>query len=170
MGTEYTPGYYGLSPRVRGNRSVAIRAVGSCRSIPACAGEPEPEGGVLGQGWVYPRVCGGTGRRACRICLLIGLSPRVRGNLPVEPDYTAAYRSIPACAGEPNSIACSKWRRAVYPRVCGGTTQSTIHRSTVSGLSPRVRGNLYDSGSKYQCQRSIPACAGEPDSDCGLGP
>ena len=30
------------------------------------------------------------------------------------------------------------------------------------GLSPRVRGNRRPPVCEYQCQRSIPACAGEP--------
>ena len=34
------PSMAGLSPRVRGNRSGGIVAVGALRSIPACAGEP----------------------------------------------------------------------------------------------------------------------------------
>ena len=51
----------GLSPRVRGNRSVCTVTGRTRGSIPACAGEPVvcPRG-ATGRG-VYPRVCGGTG-------------------------------------------------------------------------------------------------------------
>ena len=104
----------GLSPRVRGNLSVAAFLWWAIGSIPACAGEP------LGE----------------------GLSPRVRGNLSVARDCAGDFGSIPACAGEPlgerplardyfGSIpACageplrqqSQFRLyRVYPRVCGGT-------------------------------------------------
>ena len=70
----------GLSPRVRGNRS--LRSCKACvgRSIPACAGEPVQ--GSRGQlvPSVYPRVCGGTFCPLGRWPHLNGLSPRVRGN------------------------------------------------------------------------------------------
>ena len=52
--------YAGLSPRVRGNRSLSTGAENAGRSIPACAGEPR---GMVSQDVrreVYPRVCGGT--------------------------------------------------------------------------------------------------------------
>ena len=53
---------WGLSPRVRGNRTPPRCPPPWRRSIPACAGEPR----TTLSGWrvcrVYPRVCGGTGR------------------------------------------------------------------------------------------------------------
>ena len=49
-------------------------------SIPACAGEPVPTWMIMNWGWVYPRVCGGTGRQGLTIRHCPGLSPRVRGN------------------------------------------------------------------------------------------
>ena len=75
----------GLSPRVRGNRKITQSGIIMHRSIPACAGEPEKDGGrrqdprglsprVRGNhdpggagrigacSGVYPRVCGGTTR------------------------------------------------------------------------------------------------------------
>ena len=91
----------GLSPRVRGNRAAMCETCGGYRSIPACAGEP------LKQAWmriiskVYPRVCGGTPARPGRCLVLRGLSPRVRGNLPIKNPDNVRVRSIPACAGEP---------------------------------------------------------------------
>ena len=52
----------------------------------------------------------------------------------------------------------------VYPRVCGGTSLTTLNSSSINGLSPRVRGNRM-SGTFSQPRRgSIPACAGEPDA------
>ena len=61
-----------------------------------------------------------------------------------------------------------KYKGAVYPRVCGGTTQSDIANPGVQGLSPRVRGNPYGLTRGRISQRSIPACAGEPVAAVGF--
>ena len=91
----------GLSPRGRGNRSLA-QVVPSVRgSIPAWAGEPIPNSCPCGEIRVYPRVGGGT--RGGRESLYgdQGLSPRGRGNRD-DTDLTQRNRgSIPAWAGEP---------------------------------------------------------------------
>ena len=50
----------GLSPRVRGNPSVANRPSQNRGSIPACAGEPVDAVEAEIELEVYPRVCGGT--------------------------------------------------------------------------------------------------------------
>ena len=52
--------HQGLSPRVRGNLQPLVIFLISLGSIPACAGEPLPSGGLVDWRWVYPRVCGGT--------------------------------------------------------------------------------------------------------------
>ena len=70
----------GLSPRVRGNLAAPRQAWPQGRSIPACAGEPAWRMMMLALKTVYPRVCGGTSRRARNPQLVKGLSPRVRGN------------------------------------------------------------------------------------------
>ena len=132
----------GLSPRVRGNLAHSGADALVTGSIPACAGEPllirrqPPRSGV------YPRVCGGTSRTSCRRLANRGLSPRVRGN-PSSAAFTSAIeRSIPACAGEPPSVA--------------------MRPAAVSGLSPRVRGNRAEGPRSPIDRGSIPACAGEP--------
>ena len=139
----------GLSPRVRGNPSVALK-VAQCRgSIPACAGEPVPAVPAALVSGVYPRVCGGTADCGFRNGVKKGLSPRVRGNhLPAGLLY-ARPRSIPACAGEPSSPPCCGPDIWVYPRVCGGTLDLHECLATVVGLSPRVRGNLQPPQSLY---------------------
>ena len=152
----------GLSPRVRGNR-LGRRGGRHCHgSIPACAGEPVECASPGRPSRVYPRVCGGTERCNSRALGPRGLSPRVRGNHPVEPLSALIERSIPACAGEP--IPGSGWFRqeGVYPRVCGGTTVPFVTPSKAVGLSPRVRGNPTNSVGDSLYSRSIPACAGEP--------
>ena len=85
----------GLSPRVRGSRSLHEARRGGPRSIPACAGEPASAPATVGGRRVYPRVCGGaTGMR--------GVYPRVCGGAAGKVGG-ARFGSIPACAGEPRS-------------------------------------------------------------------
>ena len=152
----------GLSPRVRGNRPPDVQVVQRLGSIPACAGEPRTGDAPSTAGRVYPRVCGGTGRKARSNYPARGLSPRVRGNRQAPDPLPETAGSIPACAGEPPK---SPWRRRslrVYPRVCGGTTGCRFIRASPMGLSPRVRGNLESKQHIKGAAGSIPACAGEP--------
>ena len=111
----------GLSPRVRGNLARARRNLDSSGSIPACAGEPHPHDHRDYLQTVYPRVCGGTHNLYAKVAIVVGLSPRVRGN-PINYAFAPApSRSIPACAGEPRPPAMQRPVVQVYPRVCGGT-------------------------------------------------
>ena len=91
----------GLSPRVRGNLCELQIFALSSRSIPACAGEPGDNDEDGDWDRVYPRVCGGTHKNGAKDLPYLGLSPRVRGNRPVNDVAVAQNRSIPACAGEP---------------------------------------------------------------------
>ena len=152
----------GLSPRVRGNLGVAQSSRDLFGSIPACAGEPWR--GIFGRRvvWVYPRVCGGTRYHQNVSLDLMGLSPRVRGNRARKMAALGLRRSIPACAGEPNTDTQTTARGSVYPRVCGGTSMSRRSPSGLLGLSPRVRGNRWNALGWQRPRGSIPACAGEP--------
>ena len=89
------------------------------------------------------------------LALTKGLSPRVRGNLVLQPHFSRILWSIPACAGEPQHSGNWAFRYTVYPRVCGGTPAKSI-LSTSVGLSR--------SGEPSNPNRSIapvyPACAG----------
>ena len=113
---------------------------------------------------VYPRVCGGTLQKALRGSVMLGLSPRVRGN----PQKTAARPghpwSIPACAGEPGGAGAARSLAGVYPRVCGGTWRRRCCPKSGRGLSPRVRGNQSLPSPPLTSHGSIPACAGEPQA------
>ena len=152
----------GLSPRVRGNRPTAPTAWSDHGSIPACAGEPRRTDSAKLCTRVYPRVCGGTSGPTARHVSESGLSPRVRGNRHqlIEPPHPSG--SIPACAGEPRTPFSMISSMRVYPRVCGGTPCAFRDDVSGSGLSPRVRGNLYHDHATLWKLRSIPACAGEP--------
>ena len=131
----------GLSPRVRGNLLDACARRRCQRSIPACAGEPQRLSASGQRLWVYPRVCGGTGRTKATLKGVGGLSPRVRGNLEFLNAFPTFLGSIPACAGEPRLRRLPALPSAVYPRVCGGTTDRPTSAYEMVGLSPRVRGN-----------------------------
>ena len=89
----------GLSPRVRGNHTGDASGTVAVRSIPACAGEPSVAARSSAVARVYPRVCGGTATAGIWGLVWLGLSPRVRGNLPHTVGGDAGARSIPACAG-----------------------------------------------------------------------
>ena len=156
------PGVIGLSPRVRGNRVGGRGAGQNAGSIPACAGEPSACTSVQTPKGVYPRVCGGTGPDGLPSALRPGLSPRVRGNPARPPRSPGRRRSIPACAGEPPNGCQGMHLEGVYPRVCGGTSLARTPWPGPGGLSPRVRGNPSEAGSRQTTAGSIPACAGEP--------
>ena len=87
-------------------------------------------------------MCGGTRCHARFAQCAYGLSPRVRGNPDEDLDILIYERSIPACAGEPDTATRQIIVRVVYPRVCGGTAFAIPNGLNPCGLSPRVRGNL----------------------------
>ena len=154
----------GLSPRVRGNQSYEPASEQGGRSIPACAGEPGRATERLHTSRVYPRVCGGTGSSWWSMSWIVGLSPRVRGNLAQRKQDPLYWRSIPACAGEPPHCPVCRSRQRVYPRVCGGTVVVNLGGTGYEGLSPRVRGNPSCLSCCSSGSGSIPACAGEPST------
>ena len=155
----------GLSPRVRGNPLPLPNPCLPGGSIPACAGEPAGPAYVWSGVKVYPRVCGGTAAMTSPRSRIDGLSPRVRGNRLPSDASTYRIRSIPACAGEPESRRRIRRRLSVYPRVCGGTDGRRDIYNTLAGLSPRVRGNPRIAGGWRPSSGSIPACAGEPSPE-----
>ena len=134
-------GHKGLSPRLRGNLRRSSPLWRHQRSIPAPAGEPIASPPPLSVYVVYPRACGGTIYRTGAGSLQRGLSPRLRGN-PFHCLMPRRYlRSIPAPAGEPRARRRWHVHGWVYPRACGGTHDPNLALVTVSGLSPRLRGN-----------------------------
>ena len=90
----------GLSPRVRGNLSGIALFQQLDGSIPACAGQSGKRSCRHRFSRVYPRVCGAISMRCVSSGNGAGLSPRVRGNLPVGYEWLRLPGSIPACAGQ----------------------------------------------------------------------
>ena len=131
----------GLSPRVRGHLPALHVVVADVGSIPACAGPPAACRPPSPKATVYPRVCGATWGTKPRTPRRTGLSPRVRGHLPVDFPGGGRVRSIPACAGPPAAIPTRRVQVEVYPRVCGATMISPSAVPSCTGLSPRVRGH-----------------------------
>ena len=74
--------------------------------------------------------------------------------------------SIPACAGEPGTVWVVWVVAWVYPRVCGGAFAAGVLALSRAGLSPRVRGSPVASVMVCASVGSIPACAGEPPTNC----
>ena len=155
-------GNIGLSPRVRGNPFETEAASDADRSIPARAGEPTNAPYGLPDGRVYPRACGGTTYVQAGASILLGLSPRVRGNRAQSRSAIGSSRSIPARAGEPHIGTLPRNKGEVYPRACGGTPFKPFAGKVSMGLSPRVRGNLSWNRCTSTTHGSIPARAGEP--------
>ena len=60
-------------------------------------------------------------------------------------------------------MGCSAGGGGVYPRVYGATVYPDHPNGNISGLSPRVRGNLVRGLKPAAHTGSIPACTGQPD-------
>ena len=162
--TYYDPAKYGLSPRVRGNRTQSTTWAPSPRSIPASAGQPVASSTGPPGIQVYPRECGATGRTPGEVAGTGGLSPRVRGNQSIMTVYRLSNRSIPASAGQPTIYLHRLRYNPVYPRECGATDSCIRPGLHMAGLSPRVRGNQVAIAVIHSCLGSIPASAGQPAS------
>ena len=152
----------GLSPRVRGSLTSVAGVFWAIRSIPACAGQPCHSRTVLQGRQVYPRVCGVAEWVNVAVLVGLGLSPRVRGSLPLTAASVPPMGSIPTCAGQPIGVRLVSNHQRVYPHVCGAAAvlASLVYRC--GGLSPRVRGSRPTHTDPNATCRSIPTCAGQP--------
>ena len=155
----------GLSPRTRGNPRDRCEGVEVVGSIPANAGEPQTCVPPTPRARVYPRERGGTVLTPPRGWSAAGLSPRTRGNLKEFLLQALFFGSIPANAGEPAPARPCPRRSRVYPRERGGTEGQTQREFAREGLSPRTRGNPSQSRHAKSYRGSIPANAGEPESN-----
>ena len=157
----------GPSPRVRGNRRRGPRRCRCSGSIPACAGNPPNALRTKVESGVHPRVCGETRREDYVPQIVQGPSPRVRGNRRAGHRVDAVVGSIPACAGKPVHRRPLARAAGVHPRVCGETPRVATVSATLTGPSPRVRGNRRAGSDGRRSHGSIPACAGKPSAPPG---
>ena len=162
------PGFGGLSPLARGNRTLGAKLAPMEGPIPARAGEPS--GLAVGPRFsgAYPRSRGGTLPYAVTGCVPTGLSPLARGNHGVPGMTAKPPGPIPARAGEPKARRDHVRHPGAYPRSRGGTGKASSGHVHPVGLSPLARGNL----TRYQVapgmQGPIPARAGEPQPQTRL--
>ena len=147
---------------MRGNPKLRHEVRMKIGSIPAHAGEPTDVVLVVPAIGVYPRACGGTGIDPSRDGPRAGLSPRMRGNRCLGSVGPGCAGSIPAHAGEPGERDAALNVAGVYPRACGGTLLAIGVTVTITGLSPRMRGNRRAVCRDCRGLGSIPAHAGEP--------
>ncbi len=86
----------------------------------------------------------------------------MRGNLRLSYSLYRDRWPIPAHAGEPrySNLQCPS--DGAYPRACGGTYWINSQLPIDSGLSPRMRGNLWQGKTNLAPVGPIPAHAGEP--------
>ena len=109
--------------------------------IPACAGEPHPDGIRVVLRGAYPRMRGGTLQAVLLSYCFLGLSPHARGNRARRPGRKRRVGPIPACAGEPLKYGLHSTHLGAYPRMRGGTVRVVIPGYRRKGLSPHARGN-----------------------------
>ena len=162
IGFAMDDGVKGLSPRVRGNPLHAPGRAVQSGPIPACAGQPPAHAPRARAGWAYPRVCGATTVKAVLTEMGEGLSPRVRGNPALPHGQLLRQGPIPACAGQPSTAGTGQTACWAYPRVCGATLMVSAGSASITGLSPRVRGNRRPAPFLQPRIGPIPACAGQP--------
>ncbi len=130
----------GPSPRVRGKLHSLALLIPPLGTIPACAGETHRP--CIPSTWHrdHPRVCGGNENLDFARSLRSGPSPRVRGKRSFIPFVTLVIRTIPACAGETDSVSTRFKSNRDHPRVCGGNFKPEFLELHMRGPSPRVRG------------------------------
>ena len=158
----------GPSPRGRGSPTGARSDAGALRSIPAWAGEPRAGPRYRDGRKVHPRVGGGAGAWHRDTESASGPSPRGRGSPDVLHHVAGAQGSIPAWAGEPETIRHRLAGRTVHPRVGGGADDAYRLALLGQGPSPRGRGSRRRVLGRRLRERSIPAWAGEPRKILGV--
>ena len=89
----------GSSPRMRGTRGRRVLRLQRYRFIPAYAGNTRTLVRQCSESPVHPRVCGEHDLMPAFFNRGNGSSPRMRGTLQPEPMRRAAFRFIPAYAG-----------------------------------------------------------------------
>ncbi len=152
---------------MRGTRRVRVSYPPGRRSIPAHAGNTCSAPRPVSFWAVHPRACGEHLVSISPAEEDDGPSPRMRGTRQQWMYGHGKARSIPAHAGNTGTRRRGTSRVAVHPRACGEHLFRNTLASISVGPSPRMRGTLRAGVAVPDCQRSIPAHAGNTDSPDG---
>ena len=150
----------GSSPRVRGEaeRSPALRSPAGI--IPAGAGRRSGVGRGKCLRWDHPRGCGEKLASKALTTAAVGSSPRVRGEGGVRDLDAGLVGIIPAGAGRRSQRGHSRRSCWDHPRGCGEKKVMSAHSGSMSGSSPRVRGEATLRPPPRRRSGIIPAGAG----------
>ena len=113
--------FSGLSPRVWGNRLLPWTKYSCYGPIPTCVGQPYHCPFLSSDFAAYPHVCGATQFKKSVGSSILGLSPRVWGNLRCTLCQPSRLRPIPTCVGQPTDKPTKGSPKRAYPHVCGAT-------------------------------------------------
>ena len=153
----------GSSPRLRGTGFNPRKRPDWLRFIPAPAGNSEKVAGVAWKLTVHPRACGEQSTAKDDFNSRGGSSPRLRGT-DQGSDWTGdIQRFIPAPAGNSTHYSSFDQRLTVHPRACGEQNTPLLDSGLFPGSSPRLRGTGGYTDSGDNCNRFIPAPAGNSD-------
>ena len=161
-GPGATCGGQGPSPLTRGSRAVPWIKRAVSGSIPAHAGQPPKIPPGRGCCRVHPRSRGAAMHRSRTPTLLPGPSPLTRGSRRCPRFYAHRLGSIPAHAGQPQSLAGQRDKAGVHPRSRGAATRTPRAATSPWGPSPLTRGSHKDGRRCSLHLGSIPAHAGQP--------
>ena len=85
----------------------------------------------------------------------------MRGKRDAEKRRVHRERIIPAHAGQTTRVYRKHVETADHPRACGANRRCAMVRQLAYGSSPRMRGKLSPTTSRYNFPRIIPAHAGQ---------
>ena len=129
--------------------------------IPAHAGQTYRYGCGLHRQPDHPRACGANPVRTVPSLWASGSSPRMRGKHLDRGQRRQHVRIIPAHAGQTTRVYRKHVETADHPRACGANRRCAMVRQLAYGSSPRMRGKLSPTTSRYNFPRIIPAHAGQ---------
>ena len=146
---------------MRGKPMQTADKVDEHRIIPAHAGQTARPCTSSADLTDHPRACGANSVIAIDAMVVPGSSPRMRGKLKHLGDLIDHRWIIPAHAGQTYRYGCGRHRQPDHPRACGANPVRTVPSLWASGSSPRMRGKLSPTTSRYNFPRIIPAHAGQ---------
>ena len=150
----------GSSPRMRGTAPAVLFHRIRARFIPAHAGNSCGRRCPPRSRAVHPRACGEQPSKRLRLRLAAGSSPRMRGTAIQTDGGRLKLRFIPAHAGNRSVSPAGCRCGAVHPRACGEQARHSTQTRRKTGSSPRMRGTVRGRQQGQQCDRFIPAHAG----------